>query len=67
MSCFDDRHTEISLRWTSTLDMMGGTLPIGTSIQVDLALEPCMVRIGDGRDDLTSIRVISKGSVIGFV
>lgn len=45
----------------------GGTLPIGTSIQVDLALEPCMVRIGDGRDDLTSIRVISKGSVIGFV
>jgi len=43
-----------------------GTLADGTSVQVDLVLEPCMVRIGDGRDDLTSIKVISKGSITVF-
>lgn len=43
-----------------------GTVVDGTIAQVDLVLEPCMVRIGDGRDDLTSIKVISKGSVTVF-
>jgi len=44
----------------------GGTFGPGSFVQVDLALKPCMVRIGDGRDDLTSIKVICKGSVVAF-
>lgn len=43
-----------------------GTLGPGTRVQVELVLEPCMVRIGDGRDDLTSIKIIHKGSVFAF-
>ncbi|KAK0646944.1 hypothetical protein B0T16DRAFT_171131 [Cercophora newfieldiana] len=43
-----------------------GTIQDGTAAQVDLVLDACMVRIGDGRDDLTTIKIISKGSVTVF-
>jgi hypothetical protein len=36
----------------------------GSDVQVDLVTQPCMVRIGDGREDLMSQVVISKGNVI---
>ena len=44
----------------------GDTFGPGSLVQVDLTMRPCMVRIGDGRDDLTSIKVICKGSVLAF-
>ena len=44
----------------------GGIFGSGSLVQVDLILKPCMVRIGNGRDDLTSIKVICKGSVFAF-
>ncbi|KAK1756308.1 hypothetical protein QBC47DRAFT_184512 [Echria macrotheca] len=43
-----------------------GSFIIGTTAQVDLVLEPCMVRIGDGGDDLTSIKVIAPGSIVAL-
>ncbi|KAK3324532.1 hypothetical protein B0T19DRAFT_232001 [Cercophora scortea] len=38
----------------------------GSDVQVDLMTQPCMVRIGDGREDLTSFKVISMGNVIAL-
>ncbi|KAK3319152.1 hypothetical protein B0H66DRAFT_475876 [Apodospora peruviana] len=36
----------------------------GSPVQVDLMTEPCMVRIGNGREDLTTRKVVSKGNII---
>ncbi|KAK3687823.1 hypothetical protein B0T22DRAFT_479106 [Podospora appendiculata] len=38
----------------------------GSDVQVDLMTQPCMVRMGDGREDLALFKVISKGNVIAL-
>jgi hypothetical protein len=36
----------------------------GLDAQVDLMTKPCMVRVGDGREDLVSQKVIEKGDFV---
>lgn len=36
----------------------------GASVQVDLMTQPCLMRIGDGREDLNTHKVIVKGDIV---
>ena len=38
----------------------------GSYITVDLMMQPCMVRVGDGHEDLDSENVIVKGDVVAL-
>ena len=38
----------------------------GPSVQVDLMTQPCLRRIGDGREDIHIQRVIAKGDFVSI-
>jgi hypothetical protein len=38
----------------------------GSNVQVDLMLQPCMIRVGDGREDLDTQKVVALGDVVSL-
>lgn len=43
-----------------------GGLEVGEEVTVDLATQPCLRKIGDGRSDTRSENIIVKGEIVSY-